>query len=157
MNIIPKLSCNFSLDWVASFICLIYWEPTVCQAMHRALGHRSEPDRSCLHGSSRSTVAGYPGLYPNPTGAGDHNQLPLPTWPYYYLTLMTVMVAFISLGATCEGKACEDNLESHNRLFSGLFELKVLAEVCYFWKVALTDFHHLFAEVQLYLEFSWRN
>lgn len=77
---------------------------------------------SCLQGPSRSTTAGHPGLGPNPTGAGDWSPLPLPTWPYYYLTLMKLTVAFISLDATGGGKACEDNhLESHQRLLSGLY------------------------------------
>lgn len=67
---------------------------------------------------------------PNPTGAGDRSPLPLPTWLYYYLTLMKLMVAFISLDATCGCKACEDNhLESHQMLLSGPYRIGSPVEV----------------------------
>lgn len=60
--------------------------------------------RSCHRGPSRSTTAGYPGLCPNPTGAGSQSPPPRPPWPCYYLTLMKLMAPCVSLGAFWEAK-----------------------------------------------------
>lgn len=122
MNTVPKLVFSFPLDWVASFIWLIYWEPPVCQAMPQALGAEEwARHRPCLHEPSRS-CGRMPWSMSKSHRCWRPEPAPPPTWSYYYLMLMTLMVAFISLGATCGGKSWEDNhLESHNRMFSVLY------------------------------------
>lgn len=119
MNTVPKLVFSFPLDWVASFIWLIYWELPACQAMPLALGAEERTrHRPCLHGPSRS-CGRMPWSMSKSHRSWRPEPAPPPTWPYYYLTLMTLMVAFISLDATCGGKSWEDNhLESHSRMFS---------------------------------------
>ena len=90
--------------------------------MPRALGAEEHAThRPCLHGPSRS-CGRMPWSMSKSHRCWRPEPAPPPTWLYYYLTLMTLMVAFISLGATCGGKSWEDNhLESHNRMFLVLY------------------------------------
>lgn len=90
--------------------------------MPQALGAEEHAThRPCLHGPSRS-CSRMPWSMSKSHRCWRPEPAPPPTWLYYYLTLMTLMVAFISLGATCGGKSWEDNhLESHNRMFLVLY------------------------------------
>lgn len=96
VNTVPKLVFSFPLDWVASFIWLILLRaPLHARQCLWHWGQRSAPDTDPAFMGHLEAVAGCPGLCPNPTGPGDRQ--PPPTWPYY-LTLMTLMVAFYFLG-----------------------------------------------------------
>lgn len=137
VNTIPKFFFCF-FHWIGQLHSFAWFIEHPLYA-RQCTGHRGT-------GANQTQILLSPCLCPNPTGAGEENQLPLPTRPYYYLKLMQTHGHFYFRGATCGGKACEDNhLGSHNIIIRALLSWKFPPEVWHFWKVVLTDFHNLLA------------